>query len=58
MSAIDCKLDLSRKSDPKGDRIVVTIDGKFLPYYDGSLQQQLSWTMLDQTETKQIVICL
>lgn len=38
MSAIDCKLDLSRKSDPKGDRIVVTIDGKFLPYYDGSLQ--------------------
>ena len=38
MSAIDCKLDVTRKKDPNGDRVVVTIDGKFLPYYNGSLE--------------------
>ena len=32
MSAIDFTMDVQRKPDPKGDRVVVTLDGKFLPY--------------------------
>ena len=32
MSAIDFELDIQRKPDPKGDRVVVTMDGKFLAY--------------------------
>lgn len=32
MSAINFRLDVSRKPDPAGDRVVVTLDGKFLPY--------------------------
>ncbi|KAF9457867.1 cyanate lyase C-terminal domain-containing protein [Collybia nuda] len=32
MSMIDCKVNVDRKADPKGDRVVLTFDGKFLPY--------------------------
>jgi cyanate lyase len=32
MSAIDFEMDIQRKADPKGDRVVITLDGKFLPY--------------------------
>jgi len=32
MSAIDFEIDISRQADPKGDRVVVTYNGKFLPY--------------------------
>ena len=32
MSAIDFDMDLSRKEDPKGDRVKITMTGKFLPY--------------------------
>ncbi|MFC0082028.1 cyanase [Aciditerrimonas ferrireducens] len=32
MSAIDFEMDLRRESDPKGDRVVLTLSGKFLPY--------------------------
>ena len=32
MSAIDFKLDVAREEDPKGDRVVITMNGKFLPY--------------------------
>ncbi|PPQ63570.1 hypothetical protein CVT24_004867 [Panaeolus cyanescens] len=32
MSMIDCKIDIEKKPDPKGDRVVLTFDGKFLPY--------------------------
>lgn len=32
MSAIDFTIDIKKKEDPKGDRVVVTFDGKFLPY--------------------------
>ena len=32
MSAIDFKIDIVRELDPKGDRVVVTLNGKFLPY--------------------------
>lgn len=32
MSAIDFTLDVDREEDPKGDRVVITMNGKFLPY--------------------------
>lgn len=32
MSAIDFDMDISRLSDPKGDRVQVVMSGKFLPY--------------------------
>jgi cyanate lyase len=31
MSAIDFELDIQKKEDPKGDRVIVTMNGKFLP---------------------------
>lgn len=34
MSAIDFSMDIDRREDPKGDRVVITLDGKFLPYRD------------------------
>jgi len=38
MSAINFSLDVTRKPHPDGDRVVVTLDGKFLPY---------AWTSAD-----------
>jgi cyanate lyase len=32
MSAIDFKMDIIREADPKGDRVLMTLNGKFLPY--------------------------
>jgi cyanate lyase len=32
MSAINFSIDIERKPHPAGDRVVVTFDGKFLPY--------------------------
>jgi cyanate lyase len=32
MSAIDFEMDIQRKEEPKGDRVVITMNGKFLPY--------------------------
>jgi cyanate lyase len=32
MSAIDFSMDVEREADPKGDRVRVTMAGKFLPY--------------------------
>jgi len=32
MSAIDFEMNIERKQDPHGDRVVITYDGKFLPY--------------------------
>ena len=32
MSAIDFDLQLERQADPKGDRVKITMSGKFLPY--------------------------
>jgi cyanate lyase len=32
MSAIDFTLDVQKQADPKGDRVVITMNGKFLPY--------------------------
>lgn len=33
MSAINCNVSFERHPNPDGDRVVVTIDGKFLPYH-------------------------
>jgi cyanate lyase len=32
MSAIDFKMAITREPDPKGDRVAITMSGKFLPY--------------------------
>ena len=32
MSAIDFEIDVQRIEDPKGDRVLLTYNGKFLPY--------------------------
>jgi cyanate lyase len=32
MSAIDFKMEISKEENPKGDRVVVKLNGKFLPY--------------------------
>ncbi len=32
MSAIDFSMDISRVEDPKGDRVQIVLNGKFLPY--------------------------
>jgi cyanate lyase len=32
MSAIDFKMDLKREPNPMGDRVSITMSGKFLPY--------------------------
>jgi cyanate lyase len=32
MSAIDFTMDIKKQEDPKGDRVVMTLNGKFLPY--------------------------
>jgi cyanate lyase len=32
MSAIDFTTTVDKQEDPKGDRVVITLNGKFLPY--------------------------
>jgi cyanase len=32
MSAIDFKMDLRQETDPAGDRVAISMSGKFLPY--------------------------
>jgi cyanate lyase len=32
MSAIDFKLEVGRREDPNGDRVMVAFDGRFLDY--------------------------
>jgi cyanate lyase len=39
MSAIDFNFDFEREANPKGDRVKITMSGKFLPYkYYGNEQ--------------------
>lgn len=40
MSAINCSVSLTRREHPDGARVVVTIDGKFLPYQWNSASDQ------------------
>ena len=32
MSAIDFKMEIDKEPNPKGDRVVIKLNGKFLPY--------------------------
>jgi cyanate lyase len=32
MSAIDFDMEIKREENPKGDRVRITMSGKFLPY--------------------------
>jgi cyanate lyase len=32
MSAIDFTMDVEKEPDPKGDRVRITMSGKYLPY--------------------------
>jgi len=32
VSAVDFTMDVQRQADPKGDRVLITMNGKFLPY--------------------------
>jgi len=32
MSAIDFTMDVSKEENPKGDRVIINMNGKFLPY--------------------------
>ena len=43
MSAIDFDMDITRKADPKGDRVQIGMTGKFLPYkYYGATGNDLA----------------
>ena len=43
MSAIDFDMDISRQTDPKGDRVKIGMTGKFLPYkYYGATGNSLA----------------
>ena len=43
MSAIDFDMDITRKADPKGDRVQLGMTGKFLPYkYYGATGNDLA----------------
>ncbi|HEX3971554.1 MAG TPA: cyanase [Stellaceae bacterium] len=39
MSAIDFNMDFAREANPKGDRVKITMSGKFLPYKYYDAQQ-------------------
>jgi len=42
MSAIDFDMDITRKADPKGDRVQIGMSGKFLPYrYYGASDNEI-----------------
>ena len=44
MSAIDFDMDITRKADPKGDRVAIAMTGKFLPYkYYGATGNDLAY---------------
>ena len=44
MSAIDFDMDITRKADPKGDRVQIGMTGKFLPYkYYGATGNDLAY---------------
>ena len=49
MSAIDFDMDITRKSDPKGDRVAIGMTGKFLPYkYYGATGNALAYGLKEE----------
>ena len=44
MSAIDFDMDITRKAEPKGDRVAIGMTGKFLPFkYYGATGNSLAY---------------
>jgi cyanate lyase len=43
MSAIDFSMDIQRVEDPKGDRVNIVLNGKFLPYKSSVWPGKRSW---------------
>ena len=49
MSAIDFDMEIERKPDPKGDRVKITMSGKFLPFkYYGATGNQLAYGLKEE----------
>ncbi len=49
MSAIDFDMDITRKADPKGDRVALGMTGKFLPFkYYGATGNQLAYGLKEE----------
>jgi cyanate lyase len=49
MSAIDLDMELARQSDPKGDRVRLSMSGKFLPYkYYGATGNALALDLKEE----------
>src|SRR6476469_3824021 len=49
MSAIDFDMDITRKADPKGDRVQIGMTGKFLPFkYYGATGTQLAYGLKEE----------
>ena len=49
MSAIDFDMDITRKADPKGDRVAIGMSGKFLPFkYYGATGNQLAYGLKEE----------
>jgi cyanate lyase len=49
MSAIDFDMDITRKADPKGDRVQIGMSGKFLPFkYYGASGNELAYGLKEE----------
>ncbi|MEZ5784944.1 MAG: cyanase [Xanthobacteraceae bacterium] len=49
MSAIDFDMDMTRKADPKGDRVSIALTGKFLPFkYYGATGNELAYGLKEE----------
>ena len=49
MSAIDFDMEITRKADPKGDRVSIGMTGKFLPYkYYGATGNALAYGLKEE----------
>ena len=49
MSAIDFDMDITRKTDPKGDRVQIGMTGKFLPFkYYGATGNALAYGLKEE----------
>jgi cyanate lyase len=49
MSAIDFDMEIERKPDPKGDRVKITMSGKFLPFrYYGATGNELAYGVKEE----------
>jgi cyanate lyase len=49
MSAIDFDMDITRKADPRGDRVQIGMSGKFLPFkYYGASGNELAYGLKEE----------